>query len=205
MRIRQVEWKGKPAVAIAYTTDRQQAINIVMFIILGATLGLCLALIPKYGPFALIPIPVVAIITLDALRQKMYIMMDAKRRFLSGARRGLLLTREIFTIQLVHISEITVEDSTARLTRVIGPEAGREGGTRKFHVIARGRSGNHLICSTSSEKNATLIGYAVSRAVAKRLSGRVNLTLWRDYVSILEEEEKEILNTLISDRGRAMR
>jgi hypothetical protein len=205
LKIRQVEWKGKPAVAIAYTTDKQQAINIVMFVLLGATFGLSLALTSKYGLLALAPVPIVAIITLDALRQRMYIMMDAKRRFLTGARRGLLLTKEIFTIQLVHISEITVEDSTARLTRVIGPEAGKEGGSRKFHVIARGRSGNHLICSTSNEKNATLIGYAVSRAIAKRLSGRVNLTHWRDYIEILEEEEKEILNSLISDRGRSMR
>jgi hypothetical protein len=196
---------GKPAVAIAYVTDRQQAINITMFIILGATLGLCLALMQKYGSLALIPVPIVIVITLDSLRQRMFLMMDAKRRSLTGVRRGLVFTKEIFTIQLVHVSEITVEDSTARLTKVIGPEAGKEGGTRKFHIIAKGRGGNHLICSTSSEKNATLISYAISRAVAKRLSGRVKLSHWRDYLDILEEEEKEVLDALISDRGQAMR
>lgn len=200
MNIKQVEWKGRPAVAIAYTTDRQQAINITMFILLGATFGICLALFKKYSLLALIPIPIVGIVTLDALRQRLFILMDAKRRFLIGVRKGLVLTKELFTLQVVHVSEITVEDSTARLTRVIGPEAGREGGTRKFHVIARGRAGNHLISSTSSEKNATLIAYAVSRAIGKRLGGRVNLSHWREYIDILEEEEKEVLSTLISGR-----
>ena len=99
-----------------------------------------------------------------------------------------------------------VEDSTARLTRIIGPEAGKEGGTRKFHVIAKARGGqNYLICSTSSQRNATLIAYAVSRALGKQLSGRVQLSHWREYIDVLEEEEKEVLDQLISDRGRAMR
>lgn len=200
MNIRQVEWQGRPAVAIAYTSDRQQALNILMFIILGSTFGLSLALVRKYGLFALSPLPVAIIITLDALRQKMFILIDAKRRFLTGVRRGLLMTKELFTVQVVGVSEIAVEDSTAKLTRVAGPEAGREGGTRKFHVIAKGRGGSYLICSTSNEKNATLVAFAVSRATGKRLGGRVNLSHWSDYIEILEEEEKQILDQLISGR-----
>ena len=171
-----------------------------MFIILGSTFGLSLALIRKFGLFALAPIPVAIIITLDALRQKMFILIDAKRRFVIGVRKGLLLTKELFNVQVVGVSEIAVEDSTVKLTRVIGPEAGKEGGSRKFHVIAKGRSGAHLICSTSNEKNATLIAFAVSRATGKRLGGRVNLSHWRDYIEILEEEEKQILDQLISGR-----
>jgi hypothetical protein len=171
-----------------------------MFIVLGSTFGLSLALIRRYGLLALSPLPVAVIITLDALRQKMFILIDAKRRFLTGVRRGLLLTRELFTVQVVGVNEIAVEDSTARLTRVIGPEAGKEGGTRKFHVIAKGRSGAHLICSTSSEKNATLVAFAVSRATGKRLGGRVNLSHWQNYIEILEEEEKQVLDQLISGR-----
>jgi hypothetical protein len=200
LNVRQVEWQGRPAVAIAYTSDRQQVLNILMFIVLGSTFGLSLALIRRYGLLALSPLPVAVIITLDALRQKMFILIDAKRRFLTGVRRGLLLTRELFTVQVVGVNEIAVEDSTARLTRVIGPEAGKEGGTRKFHVIAKGRSGAHLICSTSSEKNATLVAFAVSRATGKRLGGRVNLSHWQNYIEILEEEEKQVLDQLISGR-----
>lgn len=204
MNIRQVEWKGKPAVAIAYTTDRQQAINILMFVILGATFGLSLALLKSRGLIALIPVPIVVIATVDALRQRVFILMDAKRRFLTGVRKGMLFTSELFTIQVVRIIEISVEDSATGVTRVMGPEAGKKGGTRKFHVIAKGRGGNTLICSTSSPKNATLIAYAVSRAVGKRLGGRVDLRHWRSYVDVLEEEEKEVLQSLISDRGRAL-
>ena len=204
MNIRQVEWRGKPAIAIAYITDRQQVFNILAFVVFGATLGLCLALTPIYGVIALAPIPVAGIIAADALRQRMFILMDAKRRFLSGVRKGFILTKELFMIQVVQVVEITVEDSTAKITRVVGPEAGKEGGTRKFHVIAKGRGGNFLIASTSNERNATLIAYAVSRAINKRLAGRVNLVHWRDYIEILEAEEKEILEGLISDRGRAL-
>ncbi len=204
MNIRQVEWRGKPAIAIAYTTDRQQAINILAFIVFGATLGLCLALAQIYGILALAPIPVAAIVAADALRQRMFILIDAKRRFLTGVRKGFILTKEIFMIQVVQVIEITVEDSTARITRIVGPEVGKEGGTRKFHVIAKGRGGNFLIASTSNERSATLIAYAVSRAINRRLGGRVNLTHWRDYIEILEEEEKEVLEGLISDRGRAL-
>jgi hypothetical protein len=205
LNIKQVEWKGKPAVAIAYTSDRQQLLNVIMFVVLGSTLGLSLGLLSVYGLLALTPVPVAAIITLDALRQRVFLMMDAKRRFLTGVRRGLLRTSELFTFQIVHVNEIAVEDSTARLTRIIGPEAGKEGGARKFHVIAKARENNYLVCSTSSDKNATLIAYAISRALGKPLSGRVNLTHWRDYVEILEEEEKEALGQLIKDRGRALR
>ena len=204
MNIRQVEWKGKPAVAIAYTTDRQQAVNILMFVILGATFGLSLALLKSQGLFALIPIPVVVIVTVDALRQRVFILMDAKRRFLTGVKKGMLFTSELFMIQVVRIIEISVEDSATGATQVVGLEAGKKGGTRKFHVIAKSRGGNILICSTSSPKNATLIAYAVSRAVGKRLGGRVDLRHWRSYVDVLEEEEKEVLQSLISDRGRAL-
>jgi len=204
LNIRQVEWRGRPAIAIAYITDRQQVFNILAFVVFGATLGLCMALLPIYGLIALIPIPVAAIIAADALRQRMFILMDAKRRFLTGVRKGFILTKELFMIQVVQVVEITVEDSTAKITRVVGPEAGREGGTRKFHVLARGRGGNFLIASTSNERNATLIAYAVSRAINKRLAGRVNLVHWRNYIEILEAEEKEILEGLISDRGRAL-
>jgi hypothetical protein len=204
LNIKQVEWRGKPAIAIAYTTDRQQAINILAFIIFGATLGLCMALMQVYGVFALIPIPIAGIFAADALRQRMFILMDAKRRFLTGVRKGFILTKEIFSIQVVQVLEITVEDSTANITRVIGPEVGKQGGTRKFHVIAKGRGGNFLVASTSNERNATLIAYAVSRAINRRLGGRVNLSHWKEYIEILEEEEKDVLEGLISDRGRAL-
>jgi len=205
LNVKQVEWKGKPAIAIGYKTDRQQAINITMFILFGAALGLSLALFKVYGTIAFIPVPIAGIMTLDSLRQRMYILMDAKRRFLTGVRRGLIFTKEIFTFQVVHVNEIVIEDSTARLTRVTGPEAGKEGGgTRKFHIIAKGRAGNFLISSTSSERNATLIGYAISRALGKRLGGRINISHWQAYIDVLEEEEKEVLSSLISNRGRAL-
>lgn len=205
MDIRQVEWRGKPAIAIAYVSDKQQVITITMFIIFGATVGICMGLVRKYGLLTLVPIPVVGVVTVDALRQRMFILMDGKRRFLTGVRRGFVFTKELLTIQLVGVREIRVEDTTAKLTQVEGPETGKAGGRRKFHVIATGRSGNHLICSTSNEKTATLVGYSVSKATEKPLQGRVNLSYWRDYIDVLEEEEKEVLKGLVSGRHRPVR
>ncbi len=199
MNVRQVEWHGKPAVAIAYLSDRQQVINITTFIIFGAVLGTGLALLPKYSLLALIPVPIAGIITVDALRQRMFILMDGKKRFLTGVRRGLLFTKELYSVQVVLIKEIRLEDSTAKRTKVEGPEAGKEGGMRKFHVIAMGRNSDDLLCATSSEKTATLVGHAVSRAIGKRFGGRINLSHWRDYIDILEEEEKEALGSLMTD------
>lgn len=175
-----------------------------MFILLGASLGLSLALIKVYGIIAFIPVPIAAIITADALRQRMYILMDAKRRFLTGIVKGFIFTKDIFTIQVIHINEIAIEDSTALQTQLSGYWKVEPGRTRKFLVVAKGRAGNFMISYSTSERNSTLIAYAVSRALGKPLGGRVNLGHWKDYIEILEAEEKEVLGSLISTRGRAL-
>ena len=198
MNVKQVEWQGKPAVAITYRSDRQQIIVITMFIILGAALGTGLALLPYYNLLALAPVPFIVIVTVDALRQRMFILMDGKRRYLTGVRRGLLFTEELYNVQVVGIREIKIEDSTASKTKVVvGHEPGKGRGARKFHVIAIRREGNALLSATSSQMTATLVAYAVSRAIGKPLAGRVNLSHWRDYVELLEDEEKEALEGLI--------
>ena len=178
-------------------SDRQHLVCILALMVLGATLGISLGIWHRYGFLSFAPVPVAAVVVVEAFRQRMFILMDGKKRFLTGVWRGLVHMREFFHIQVMHIDEIVVEDSTAKLTAVKGPEAGREGMPRKFHVIGKGRAGSHLLCSTSSQKNATLVAYAVSRTLGKELSGCVDLSHWRRYIEALEEEEKKVLKKLL--------